>query len=309
MPVSAHGTPKSPRSKSPIACGSALVPSVPRHCWSMPSTTRFVLVPMSVHVPPRMLAKESGIITCSFGMWMFSAQRWTMGIITATTGVLFKKPDTNAMGTIRRTCAPAIVRGLPSSLDMYQSKPPVALIPAATTNNVATVNSPSLLNPARPSSTETTPAAMRIVSAPTITWSGWTTSHSKHTNAPTTTTTVNHPSHTAPMALDAIGACRGGRDRRALRAVDRERRSTLATRRWRARRTTERSFREARRAVSRLPEPDHARRHPRDVSRYARGRGASGSAPGGAETRHFVGGRIRSRGHLDARKTRNTAHP
>ena len=211
MPVSAHGMPYRPRSKRPMEYFLSEAPSAPRHCCSMPNTTRFVLVPMSVHVPPKMDANDSGIITCSFGMFMFSAHRWTMGIITATTGVLFRNPDVSAMGTISRSCAPAIVRGLPSSLDMYQSRPPVALIPAATTNNVATVIRPSLLNPARPSSTETIPAAMRIVSAPIITWSGWTTSHSKHANAPTTTATVNHPSHAAPIVRDEGAACRGGR--------------------------------------------------------------------------------------------------
>mmetsp|Transcript_1588 Transcript_1588/g.6643 ORF Transcript_1588/g.6643 Transcript_1588/m.6643 type:complete len:209 (-) Transcript_1588:259-885(-) len=200
MPVSAHGMPYRPRSNRPILCVSVAVPSAPRHCCNMPNTTRLVEVPMSVHVPPNMLANDSGIITCSFGMWMFSAHRWTMGIITATTGVLLRNPETSAMGTISLTCAPAMVRGFPKSLDMYQSSPPVALIPAATTNSVATVSRPSLLKPARPSSTETTPAAMRIVSAPIITWSGWTTSHSRHANAPTTITTVNHPSQAAPIA-------------------------------------------------------------------------------------------------------------
>jgi hypothetical protein len=51
----------------------------------MPSTTRLVLVPMSVHVPPRMEAKERGIITWStervlgFGFWVLGFGFWVLG--------------------------------------------------------------------------------------------------------------------------------------------------------------------------------------------------------------------------------------
>ena len=55
-----------------------------------------------------------------------------MGIMTTTTGVLFKKADTIAMGTMRRNCAPASVVGLPNSLPMYQSRAPVTEMPSAT---------------------------------------------------------------------------------------------------------------------------------------------------------------------------------
>ena len=43
-------------------------PSEPFQSFNMPSTTRLVDVPISVHVPPKMDANDSGIITCSFGM-------------------------------------------------------------------------------------------------------------------------------------------------------------------------------------------------------------------------------------------------
>ena len=75
MPVSATGTPYRPKSNSPILYVRVDVPSAPFHSLSIPSTTRFVLVPMSVHVPPRMDANDSGIMTCSFGSRMFSAHR------------------------------------------------------------------------------------------------------------------------------------------------------------------------------------------------------------------------------------------
>ena len=197
MPVSATGTPYSPRSNSPMECSVSLVPSAPRQSRSMPSTTRLVLVPINVHVPPRMLAKLRGIMTCALGTCMFSAHFWTMGIMTATTGVLLRNALTIAMGSMSRSCAPATVRGRPRSLPMYQSRPPVALIPAATTNRTATVRRPSFANPARPSSTEITPEAIKTPRAPIMTWSGWIRSHRRHPNATITTATVNQPSQGA----------------------------------------------------------------------------------------------------------------
>ena len=68
MPVIATGTPKRPRSKSPMDCFVSDDPSEPRQSFNMPSTTRLVDVPISVHVPPKMDANDSGIMTCSFGM-------------------------------------------------------------------------------------------------------------------------------------------------------------------------------------------------------------------------------------------------
>jgi len=76
-----------------------------------------------------------------------------MGIITATTGVLLRKAETRAMGSMRRSWVVARVDGWPRSLDMYQSRPPVCDIPAATTNSVRTVRRPALAKPARASST------------------------------------------------------------------------------------------------------------------------------------------------------------
>ena len=90
---------------------------------------------------------------------------------------------------------------------MYQSRPPVALMPAATTKSTATVSSPSFANPASPSSTLTTPAAMSTATAPIMTWSGWMTSHRRHPKATNTMPTVNHPSHTSAMATGTAGPC------------------------------------------------------------------------------------------------------
>ena len=123
--------------------------------------------------------------------------------MTATTGVLLRKAETTAIGIMRRSCAPAMVVGCPRSLDMYQSRPPVALIPAATTKSTATVSNPSFANPSSPSSTVTTPAAMSTATAPIMTWSGWMMSHRRHPKATMTTQTVNHPSQTSAFSAIA----------------------------------------------------------------------------------------------------------
>ena len=177
-------------------------------------------MPINVHVPPRMLAKLRGIMTCALGTCMFSAHFWTMGIMTATTGVLLRNALTMAMGSMSRSCAPATVRGRPRSLPMYQSRPPVALIPAATTNRTATVRRPSFANPARPSSTEITPEAIKTPRAPIMTWSGWIRSHRRHPNATITTATVNQPSQGAgdeeeEEVVEADMSRKGGRERAA----------------------------------------------------------------------------------------------
>ena len=155
IPLNATGTPYFPKSNKPMSTLSAPIFSLFSfaHVSNIPVTTRFVDVPINVHVPPKMLANDKGIKTCFLLIPLFSAHLWTIGIITATTGVLFKNADIIAIGNINRICADAIVFGLPKKRPMYQSKPPVLDIPCATTNKAATVNSPSLANPCMPSST------------------------------------------------------------------------------------------------------------------------------------------------------------
>ena len=118
-------------------------------------------------MPPSTLANDNGIINCSFAIPVASAHRSTIGIITATTGVLFKNPLTHAIGSINRNCAPAGVR-FPSTFPMYQSSPPVALIPAATTNSAPTVSNPSFANPARDSASVMTPHRLSVATASII---------------------------------------------------------------------------------------------------------------------------------------------
>ena len=93
VPKTAQGTPSHAISK---------IPSVPRLVSrsTRPLTTRFVLVPMSVHVPPKIAAYESGSISFDGARPSLRDQSRTAGIIIATTGVLFRnalKPMTGSM--------------------------------------------------------------------------------------------------------------------------------------------------------------------------------------------------------------------
>mmetsp|Transcript_18082 Transcript_18082/g.39411 ORF Transcript_18082/g.39411 Transcript_18082/m.39411 type:complete len:234 (+) Transcript_18082:3276-3977(+) len=144
IPIIAIGTPYMLKSNSPILMSG--------YCFSNnPATTRFVDVPIRVHVPPRILAKLSGTSNCCADWPILFDHFCTIGIITATTGVLFKKAEIIAMGIINRDCADATVLGRPSNFDIYQSSAPVLLIPSATTNKTRTVSNPSFANPSSPS--------------------------------------------------------------------------------------------------------------------------------------------------------------
>ena len=97
MPDRATGTPYRERVNRPIGVASGYLSRI------MPSTTRLVLVPMSVHVPPRMEAKDRGMNSCALGMLHLRAHFCTMGTMMATTGVLLRKAETMAMGTVAQS--------------------------------------------------------------------------------------------------------------------------------------------------------------------------------------------------------------
>ena len=80
--------------------------------------TKFVDVPINVHVPPRMDANDNGMNNCAGAILHFLLHFCTIGIMIATTGVLFKNALTAAIGTINRACAAAAVLGVPSVLLM-----------------------------------------------------------------------------------------------------------------------------------------------------------------------------------------------
>mmetsp|Transcript_8080 Transcript_8080/g.34334 ORF Transcript_8080/g.34334 Transcript_8080/m.34334 type:complete len:229 (-) Transcript_8080:477-1163(-) len=112
IPLSATGTPYTESANRPIGCTSGYRSRI------MPSTTRLVDVPISVHVPPNMLANDRGIISCELGMFTRRLHFCRMGIMMATTGVLLRNALTNATGTMSRICALATFLGVPSSLPM-----------------------------------------------------------------------------------------------------------------------------------------------------------------------------------------------
>ena len=109
-------------------------------------------------MPPRMLAKLSGIITCEGEIlsrraqsWMTGAQSRIPGRRIATSGVLFMNELITTVGRIIRACAREAVRGAPSARFVSMVMAPVSRRPAATTNSTATVNRPSFANPAKAS--------------------------------------------------------------------------------------------------------------------------------------------------------------
>ena len=77
-----------------------------------------MLVPIKVHVPPKIDENESGMKSCAGEILHFRHHFWTIGIIIATTGVLFKNAETMAMGIINLNCASATDLGFPNSFPM-----------------------------------------------------------------------------------------------------------------------------------------------------------------------------------------------
>ena len=71
----------------------------------IPSTTRLVEVPISVHIPPSMVAYERGIKNLVAGMRTDSAQRFIIGAKITTTGVLLRKAETKEIAGSIRACA------------------------------------------------------------------------------------------------------------------------------------------------------------------------------------------------------------
>jgi hypothetical protein len=98
-----------------------------------PATTTFVLVPISVHRPPRIVANDNGISNFEAGTWTFLAHSMTAGNSAATSGVLFMNADIEAIGIIMRSCATATVFGTPNTRCAIQPMTPVSRSAATTT--------------------------------------------------------------------------------------------------------------------------------------------------------------------------------
>ena len=91
------------------------------------------------------------------------------GIIVATTGVLFKKPLSNATGANILVKADRTVLGRPRKRFTSRSIPPDPCSPAATTNIAATVITPLLLNPDNASVAVRMPVTLSMLSTTIIT--------------------------------------------------------------------------------------------------------------------------------------------
>ena len=149
------------------------MPSVcPVFAATRPLTTTFVLVPMSVHRPPRITAAFIGMRSFDTLRRCFLAQSRIAGTIRATTGVLFMNAESTAGAIIVRRCAEPSDVGRPSARSTRDASAPVRSTAAATTNSAATVSMPSLLMPLNASSGVSTPAARSTTTPPIMAMSG-----------------------------------------------------------------------------------------------------------------------------------------
>ena len=153
---------------------------------------RFVLVPMSVHMPPRIAAYESGMSRRDAARWMRRDQSDTSGSRIVTMGVLLRKALATVTGIMRRICALIRRFGQPSRGRTAAARMPVSPRPAATTNMAATVTMPSLEKPASAAPGVTIPPTMSTATPPRIERYGGTRVAASNANTPTTTTVAAH---------------------------------------------------------------------------------------------------------------------
>ena len=121
--------------------------------------TRFVDVPINVQVPPRIVAKESGIKYRDGETPFLLAQSFTTGTNIATIGVLFRKAEGPAAHNIifRSARGPVWVR--PKIRFATNARAPVCCKAPAITNRDAIDTIPGLAKPAKASSVVSTPSA------------------------------------------------------------------------------------------------------------------------------------------------------
>lgn len=114
----------------------------------MPCTTRFVEVPIKVHIPPNIVTYERGIKNFVAGSFTASAHRLMIGAKITTTGVLFRNADTKATGGSILACAlKTVVFPSGSSFLINWPKAPLCRTPSLTRKSMATVIIPLLLKP------------------------------------------------------------------------------------------------------------------------------------------------------------------
>ena len=154
----------------------------PRPC-AWPSMMRLVEVPVSVQVPPRMQANESGMSRREALSSELLARRSTMGRKTTTTGVLLTKAESTAPVSMRT----ASTRSSPSPARRRNQRPMMSMqpersSPALRMNMQAMVIGAGLLKAPSISSFERMPVASTSPSENTATMSGG--SHSRKKASP-----------------------------------------------------------------------------------------------------------------------------
>src|SRR5690606_27468396 len=157
---------------------------------SRPDTTRFVEVPITVIVPPRMVPKDTGIRYHDGGRPRFSAQSATWGATIATIGVLFRIADAAEVGMRRRASPERTEPPFPSDPWMSGWSAPDFSTPRATMKSAATVIGAALEKPESACSVVVTPRMRRRTSAPRTAMAGGTVSRTRRTTVTTTTIRV-----------------------------------------------------------------------------------------------------------------------
>ena len=104
-PTRRSGTPTRLSSNRPIP-GRPVRPAIPSF-FIIPSTTRFVLVPINVHVPPSVARNAIGISSREGEMRFRRHHEIVSGMNIATTGVLFRKADSGRIAAASRPRPPS----------------------------------------------------------------------------------------------------------------------------------------------------------------------------------------------------------
>ena len=131
-----------------------------------PCTTKFVLVPIKVQQPPKMLKNDKGNNSFEGETRFLRHQSITIGINIATFGVLLIKALAGTTNPAKRASAPNSVRTRPKTRSPKTSSTPVSRKAAATINKPATVITPVLAKPENACSGVITPNTAKNTAPP-----------------------------------------------------------------------------------------------------------------------------------------------
>ncbi len=153
-------------------------------------TIRFVLVPISVHMPARITMWFIGSRSFEIENPKRAAHSWATGMNSATTGVLLITLDSAPVASISLLCATASDRGRPSTQRDSQFIAPVSRKPTTTMYSAAMVITPELAKPCRAWSGFRMPSSVSTIIAPTSTTSVSSRVAESSTSTPNTTPSV-----------------------------------------------------------------------------------------------------------------------